>query len=175
MINITSLIQLAIPFTPTPSITDGLNLYLYGIDSLTNSLNLITQGSIELISDLNLYTLGSETSTLGINLSLSGALPDLSSELFFFAQADTTTPESSLDFYAYTSDIGSDEEGINLFAKVPEGSTMDFVLFGPGNTFDDNLNLYARGANVIDSGLNMITGHSADENDSSVTFYAVGF
>lgn len=175
MISITTITQLAIPFNPTPSANDYLYFYSYGYDNLNTSLNFVSAGLETIFDGLNLVATGSVIENSGLNLYAYGQYSYINNNLPLIAEGYTTTPNASLDFYAYVSDIGSYEGGVNLFAKVAEGASLDMIAFGPAYSDYSSIFFSAEGVNSINGSLDFITGNSLDTKSNSLTFYSIGW
>lgn len=175
MILITSITQLSVPFSFLPTTTSSLDLYAYGFDNDNEGLNLYTVGSESSTNNIDFYSAGKIRSTGGINLYTIGGYFDIRSSLPLFAEGFSSTVESSIDFYAQVVDIGEDDGGINLFAKAPEGGSLDMFMQGASEELTSSIFFSAEGVYSINSGLNMISGSGQDNSTNSLTLYAVGW
>lgn len=175
MVNITTITQLAVPFSPTPSINNTLYFYGYGYDTINTNLNFVSGGYDTINNSLDLVSSGLVVLTGGINLSAYGAYSNTNNNLPFISEGFTSTPNASLDFYAYVSDIGTNENGVNLFAKVAEGASLDMIAFGPAFSQDNSIFFSADGVNSINNTLNFVTGSNSDVKFDSITFHSIGW
>lgn len=175
MITIVNIAELATPFD-LPSISNGnLDLYSYGYDILTSSLDLFSSGNEVITGNLDLYSVGAISSSSGVNLYAAGQNKYIRGGLDLYALSDTSTPSSSLDLFAYTSSVGFPEGSVDLFARVPEGGTIDCIAFGPGYSAEETVYMYSFGAYGVFDGLDLVVPNTTTTINQSLTLYACGY
>lgn len=175
MITIVNIAELAPPFNFPYTFSGSLDLYSYGYDILSGNLDLYSEGHETANSNLDLYSIGAIQVTSGVNLVAFGQNKYIRGGLDLYALADTTTPTSSLDLYAYVSSVGFPEGDLDLFARVAEGGTIDCIAFGPGYSAEESIYMYSFGANGITGGLDLSIPDTTDDFIGSITLYACGY
>lgn len=174
-ISILSILELAPPYYPRNGWAGNLDLYSYGYDTKTGFLNLVSLGHGVVTGSLDLYSLGRGGSTSGLNLVCNGAYPTIESGLNLFTQGFSYTVTGSLDMYAYVSNVGASVGGVNLFAKVAEGSGLDCYCPGPGTVQIGTINMVASGGLGKTGSINMVIGSSREAKIGTITLYSRGW
>lgn len=175
MITIVNIAELSTPFDFPSGITDNLDLYSYGSAQLTGNLFLYSVSNEIINSNTDLYSVGAKLEVSGVNLYAAGQNKYIVGGLNLYTFSDTSTPNSSLNLFAYTSSAGFPTGSVDLFARVPEGGTIDCIAFGPSYSAEEAMYMYSFGANGVSGGLNLSIPNSINSNTGSLTLYCCGF
>lgn len=173
-VNILSILELAPPYYVVLS-SGSLDLYSYGKATITSNLDLYSSGGLLSNGSLNLYSVAKASSTQGLNLVCTGAYPTINSGLNLICEGFSYINTSSLNMSTYVSNVGSSNNGMNVFTRVAEGGSLSCYSQGPGNPKNGSIQLYTSGSIGMTGSLTMATTITKANQTGSLTIYSRGW